>query len=311
MPIKIPDDLPARRTLEEEGVVVINEHDAIRQDIRPLRLALLNLMPEKIKTETQIARLVGATPLQVEMTLLTTSSYIPTNTPREHMLSFYVPWKDVKDEKFDGLIITGAPVEEMDFEDVDYWPELMQILDWAESNVFSSLNICWGGQAALYRYHDVPKYLLQRKLSGVYQHRVTRRNAPLLRGFNDLVYVPVSRYTEVRKRDVEKRNDLEILIESDEAGICLIQDHARNAAYMFNHLEYDTRTLSDEYNRDLKARSDQVAVPENYFPGDNPGKTPPNSWRAHGHLLISNWINETYQCTPFTLDDIGNGESRC
>lgn len=305
MPIKIPDDLPARKTLEAEGVLVIDEHDAIRQDIRPMRIALLNLMPEKIKTETQIARLVGATPLQVEMTLLTTSSYVPTNTPREHMLAFYEPWQKVRDQKFDGLIITGAPVEEMAFEEVDYWIELTEILDWTQTNVFGSLNLCWAGQAALYHFYGLPKYLLPRKLSGVYTHRLTRRNAPLLRGFNDVIQVPVSRYTEVRKRDIEKWNGLEILIESDEAGICLIQDHPRNAIHMFNHLEYETRTLSDEYNRDLKARPNGVQVPEYYFPGDNPAKTPANNWRAHGHLLFANWINETYQHTPFDIDDIG------
>ena len=310
MPIKIPDDLPARRTLEEEGVLVIGEHDAIRQDIRPLRIALLNLMPEKIKTEAQIARLVGATPLQVEMTLLTTTSYTPTNTPREHMLAFYEPWEKVRDQKFDGLIVTGAPVEEIEFEAVYYWEELTQILDWADTNVHGSLCICWGGQAALYHYHGVPKHPLPQKLSGVYPHRVTRRNAPILRGFNDTIQVPVSRYTEVRRRDVEKRNDLEILLESDDAGICLIQDHARNAIYMFNHLEYDSRTLSDEYNRDLKARPHDVQIPENYFPGDNPAKTPHNVWRAHGHLLFSNWINETYQQVPFDIDEIGNGKRK-
>lgn len=305
MPIKIPDNLPARRTLEQEGVLVIDEHDAIRQDIRPLRIALLNLMPEKIKTETQIARLVGATPLQVEMTLLTTSSYTPTNTPREHMLAFYAPWEDVRDQKFDGLIITGAPVEEIEFEDVLYWEELTRILDWADTNVFSSYCICWGGQAALYHHYGVPKHLLPRKLSGVYRHRVTRRSAPMMRGFNDWVDVPVSRYTETRRSDIEKHNNLEVLLVSDDAGIALIEDHSRRAYYMFNHLEYDTRTLSDEYNRDLKARGNGVAVPEHYFPGDNPAKTPANTWRAHGHLLFSNWINETYQRSPFDLDRIG------
>ena len=307
MPIKIPDDLPARHVLEKEGVVVIGEGDAIRQDIRPLRIALLNLMPEKVKTETQLTRLLGASPLQIEMTLLTTASYTPTNTPREHMLAFYLPWDEVKDQKFDGLIITGAPVEEIDFEEVYYWDELTQVLDWAETNVQSAYYICWAGQAALYHYHGIPKYLLPRKLSGVYSHRVTRRNAPIMRGFNDCVGIPVSRWTETRARDVEKHNNLEILLESDEAGIALIQDHQRNAVYMFNHLEYETRTLGDEYARDLKARGTDTAVPEHYFPGDNPAKTPANTWRAHGHLLFSNWINETYQKTPYDISRIGEG----
>jgi len=306
MPIKIPDDLPARRTLEQEGVLVIGENDAIRQDIRPLRIALLNLMPEKVKTETQLTRLIGATPLQVELTLLTTSSYIPSNTSREHMLAFYVPWEDVRDQKFDSLIITGAPVEEIDFEEVLYWDELKDILDWSETNVFSNYFICWAGQAALYHHYGVPKYLLPRKLSGVYRHRVTRRNAPLMRGLNDVVDIPVSRWTEARRRDIDKHNNLEVLLESDEAGIALIHDHARNSVYMFNHLEYDTRTLSDEYNRDIKSRpASDVAVPEHYFPGDNPAKRPSNTWRSDGHLLFANWINETYQRAPFELDKIG------
>lgn len=303
MPIKIPDDLPARKTLEQEGVVIIGEHDAIHQDIRPLRIAVLNLMPEKVKTETQIARLVGATPLQVEMFLLTTSSYTPTNTPEAHMSAFYQPWEAVRDQKFDGLIITGAPVEEIEFEEVLYWQELTRVLDWARTNVSRSFNICWGGQAALYHHYGVPKYALPRKLSGVFPHRVMRRTSGLLRGFNDALSVPVSRYTEVRRRDIDKHPSLEILLESDEAGVCLIEDHDLGAVYMFNHLEYDTRSLSDEYSRDLKARPD-VYVPEHYFPDDNPGETPVNTWRAHGHLLIANWINAIYQSTPFDINDI-------
>jgi homoserine O-succinyltransferase len=310
MPIKIPDDLPAARTLQNEGVVVIREHDAIRQDIRPMRIALLNLMPEKIKTETQIARLIGATPLQVELTLVTTSSYIPTNTPREHMLAFYKPWEEVREERYDGLIVTGAPVEEMDFEAIDYWDELGQILDWADTHVYRGLNICWGAQAALYHRYGLPKHLLPRKLSGIYPHRVMRRSAEIVRGFNDRVTVPVSRYTEVRRRDVEKHSDLEILIESDDAGICLIQDHSNGSTHIFNHLEYDTFTLSDEYNRDLKSRPDTVRKPEHYFPDNNPALTPSNTWRAHGHLLFGNWINGVYQGTPFDLNDIGKTNRR-
>jgi homoserine O-succinyltransferase len=305
MPIKIPDDLPAGRTLQEEGVVIISEHDAIRQDIRPLRIAMLNLMPEKIKTETQLARLIGATPLQIEFTLLTTATYTPTHTPREHMTAFYRPWNEVKEEKFDGLIVTGAPVEEMEFEQVKYWPELCAIFDWAAKNVFSSFNICWGAQAALYHRHKVPKYLLPRKLSGIFEHRVVRRGTDILRGFTDSFPVPVSRYTEVRARDIQKHAALEVLAESDEAGICLIQERAARAFYMFNHLEYDTFTLSDEYQRDRVARPDSVRIPENYFPDDDPAKTPRNSWRAYAHLLVSNWINETYQHTPFPIEQIG------
>jgi homoserine O-succinyltransferase len=305
MPIKIPDDLPAARTLQEEGVVVIAEHDAIRQDIRPLKIAMLNLMPEKIKTEAQLARLIGATPLQIEFTLLTTATYTPTHTPREHMIAFYRPWNKVKHEKFDGLVVTGAPVEEIEFEAVKYWPELCEIFDWARGNVFSSFNICWGAQAALYHRYRVPKYLLPRKLSGIYEHRVVRRGSDILRGFTDTFPVPVSRYTEVRARDVVKHPELEILVESDEAGICLIEERAARALYMFNHLEYDTFSLSDEYQRDVKARPDTVRIPENYFPDDDPAKTPRNSWRAYAHLLVANWINNTYQKSPFDIAQIG------
>lgn len=309
MPIKIPDNLPAAKTLRAEGVVVIEEHDAIRQDIRPMRIALLNLMPEKIKTETQLSRLLGATPMQIELTLMTTGSYTPSNTPQEHMLAFYQPWHDVNDQKFDGLIITGAPVEEMPFEEVMYWDELKEILDWARTNVFRTFNICWGGQAALYHYYGIPKYTLESKLSGVYTHHVQRRSSELLRGFNDIVTVPVSRWTEVRERDVTKHNGLEILMTSDEAGICLIHDAPLGAVYMFNHLEYDRHTLSDEYSRDRKARPDEARVPEHYFPSDDPAKTPCNSWRAHGHLLLGNWINEMYQSTPYDLNDIDEDKS--
>jgi len=305
MPIKIPDDLPARKTLEDEGVDLIAEHDAIKQDIRPLRIALLNLMPEKIKTETQLARIIGASPLQVEIKLITTASYIPSNTPREHMLAFYVPWEEVAEEKFDGLIVTGAPVEEIDFEDVDYWKELTQIFDWAETNVHSSFNICWGAQAALYHRYGLPKHLLPRKLSGVFPHRINRRSASIVRGFNDIIPVPVSRYTEMRRRDVEKHDTLEVLIESSDAGICLVKDHATGDIHMFNHLEYDSRTLGDEYSRDMRARPDTVHVPQHYYPEDDPALIPANTWRAHGHLLFANWINATYQSAPFDKKDIG------
>lgn len=305
MPIKIPDNLPARKTLQEEGVDVISEQDAIRQDIRPLRFALLNLMPEKIKTETQITRLLGASPLQIEVTLITTASYTPTNTPREHMLAFYEPFHEIEDQTFDGLIVTGAPVEEMPFEEVQYWDELTQVFDWAETNVFSTFNICWGAQASLYHHYQIPKYSLPQKIAGVFPHRINRRNAGLVRGFNDQFYVPVSRYTEVRGKDVDKHRELEVLIESDKSGICLIHDRVRHDVHIFNHLEYDTWTLSDEYNRDVKARPDTVFVPHHYFPDDNPALTPHNTWRAHGHLLFSNWINLVYQSTPFDLETLG------
>jgi len=303
MPIKIPDNLPARRTLEEEGVLVIREHDAIRQDIRPLRIALLNLMPEKIKTETQLARVIGATPLQVEMTLIKTSSYTPGNTSAEHMLAFYQPWQDVADQKFDALIVTGAPVEEMPFEEVDYWQELTGIFDWALTNTFSSFHICWGGQAALYHHYGVPKQALPRKLSGVFPHDVVTPNSALLRGFSDRFPVPVSRYTGTRRADIEARPGLEILAESKAAGVCLVEDRNLRQVHMFNHLEYDTASLGDEYGRDVGAGRD-IHTPENYFPDDDPTAAPVNSWRVHGHMLFGNWINDVYQHSPFDLDDI-------
>lgn len=305
MPIKIPNDLPASRTLEKEGVDIMSEDEASRQDIRPLRIAMLNLMPKKIETETQISRLIGSTPLQVEMTLISPSTYIPSNTPQEHMLAFYEPFDSVQTERFDGLIITGAPVEELPFEEVKYWDELRRILDWSHTHVHSTLNICWGGQAALFHNHAVPKHLLPGKLSGVYDHRVMKRTSPMVRGFNDVLPVPVSRYTETRSIDVEKHSALSILLESDEAGVCLVEDSQFNAVYMFNHLEYDTRTLYNEYVRDIEARPETVKVPEYYFPMNDPAKTPHNGWRAHGHLLMGNWINRIYQTTPFKLEDVG------
>ena len=307
MPINIPDDLPARRILEREGVLVIREHDAIRQDIRPMRIALLNLMPEKIKTETQIARLVGSTLLQVEMTLLKTSSYTPTTTPSEHMLAFYETWQAVAPEKFDGLIVTGAPVEEMEFDEVDYWVELTEIFDWARTNVSWVFNLCWAGQAALYHHYGIPKHRLPRKLSGVYEHRVVTPNSGLLRGFADSFQVPVSRYTETRRTDIETNPDLSILAESDVSGLCLIEDRALKHVHMFNHLEYDTDTLGNEYRRDIKAGRD-IRPPVNYFPGDDPERPPVNTWRPHGHLLIANWINTMYQSAPFDISDIGKDQ---
>ena len=304
MPIRIPDDLPARQVLEREGVLVIDEHHAIRQDIRPMQIALLNLMPEKIRTETQIARVIGSSPLQVELTLLKTSSYTPTNTSADHMLAFYRPWEAVADRKFDGLIVTGAPVEEMPFEDVDYWPELVAIFDWARGNVSRVFNICWGGQAALYHYYGVPKHQMKDKLSGVFEHRIATPNSTILRGFADRFRVPVSRYTETRRADIEAVPGLNILAESDQAGVCLIEDTNLNQIYMFNHLEYDTDTLASEYRRDIKAGRD-IVVPDSYFPDDDPGKAPDNTWRAHGHLLYGNWVNDMYQNMPFDIAGIG------
>lgn len=304
MPIKIPNTLPARRYLEEEGVAVMDESDAIRQDIRPMRIALLNLMPQKEKTETQLTRLVGSSPLQVELTLLTTGTYIPTNTSRRHMAEFYKVWDDVRNEKFDGLIVTGAPIETIPFEDVRYWEELSEIFDWTQTHVHSTLNICWGAQASLYHFHGVPKHQLPAKMFGVFEHRVVAPQHPLLRGFNDLFMVPVSRHTETRVEDLPKDRGVEVLVESEEAGLCLVEDRPKRQFCIFNHFEYDARTLGDEYVRDVNEGL-PIRLPKNYYPNDNPAREPVNRWRSHAHLLFGNWINEMYQTTPFEVERIG------
>ena len=304
MPIKIPNDLPARPILEEEGVRIIRETDALRQDIRPLRVALLNLMPDKIRTETQIARLAGSTPLQVEMTLLKTGSYKSKNTPEPHLIAFYQTWEEVRHETFDGLIVTGAPIETMPFEEVDYWEELTAIFDWAQTNVFRSFYICWGAQAALHHFHGVPKYELDKKMFGVFRHHITKKNVSLLQGFNDEFSIPVSRHTEVRSADIPDKPGLHILAESADSGLCLMEDLPHRAVYMFNHLEYDADTLKTEYDRDVAA-GEEIHLPKNYFPGDDPAQPPINQWRSYAHLLFWNWINEIYQGTPYDIADIG------
>jgi homoserine O-succinyltransferase/O-acetyltransferase len=305
MPIRIPNELPARRILEQEGVMIMTEQSANRQDIRPLRIGLLNLMPNKVKTETQFARLVGATPLQVEFRLVRVSSHTPKNTSQEHMLAFYEPWEAVRHEKFDGFITTGAPIELLEFEDVNYWQELQQIFDWTRTHVHSSMNICWGAQAAIHHFHGVPKHALPHKAFGVYRHRNLQPASPYLRGFSDDFSMPVSRWTEVRKSDLPQNAGLEILMESDEVGLCLINDVKRRSLYMFNHIEYDTGSLGEEYERDIAA-SKAINPPANYFPGNNPKLKPENRWRSHAHLLFGNWVNEVYQTTPFELEAIGS-----
>lgn len=304
MPIKLPDDLPAFSTLEAEGVMVMRETDAVRQDIRPLRIGFLNLMPNKIRTETQIARLIGATPLQLEMTLVRISGHTPRNTPAEHMIAFYRTWEDIRDEKFDGFIITGAPVERLPFEEVNYWDELRQIFDWTQTNVHRSFNICWGAQAAVHHFHGMPKYELERKAFGVFRHRNLCPASPYLRGFSDDFSVPVSRWTEVRRADIPAGSGVKVLAESDKTGLCLLDDPATGSLHMFNHIEYDSTSLAEEYFRDVSANV-PVAIPHDYFPGDNPEQMPNNRWRSHAHLLFGNWINEMYQTTPFDLNDIG------
>ncbi len=304
MPIKIPDDLPARQTLLNEGVMVQTEASASRQDIRPLRIALLNLMPQKIKTETQFARLIGATPLQVELTLIKMTNHTPKNTAAEHMIAFYSDWADIKNQKFDGLIITGAPIELLPFEDVNYWQELTQIFDWTQTHVQSTFNICWGAQAALYHFHGVQKHELKQKALGIYTHKNLNPTSPFLRGFSDDFSMPVSRWTENWRSELPTNKGLEVLMESDQAGLCMINDPYHRALYMFNHIEYDTNTLHDEYQRDLQSGK-STELPVNYYPGNNPNAKPENRWRSHAHLLFGNWINELYQSTPFDLNDIG------
>lgn len=304
MPIKIPNDLPARRTLEAEGVVVMGETAAVRQDIRPLQIGLLNLMPDKISTETQLARLIGATPLQVELTLVRMTDHVSRNTASDHMAAFYRPWAEVSADRFDGFIITGAPVEHLPFDEVTYWDELRRVLDWTQTHVHRLLTICWAAQAALNHFHGVPKHMLAAKAWGVFSHRNRLPASPWLRGFSDAFPVPVSRWTEVRAEDIPARSGLEVLADSEESGLCLIGDAPHRALHMFNHLEYDTHTLGDEYLRDRQGRAD-APLPRHYFPDDDPVRPPLNSWRSHGHLLFGNWINEMYQTTPFDLSRIG------
>lgn len=305
MPIKIPNDLPARVELEREGMMVMSERDAVRQDIRPLRIGLLNLMPQKQKTETQLARLIGATPLQIELNLVTTGSYVPGNVSAHHMSTFYRTWDEVKDEKFDGFIITGAPVETMPFEDVKYWDEMEKIIDWTQTNVHSTLDICWGAQAALHHFYRVPKVELDAKMFGVFPHNVIDRTSSLLRGFSDQLSIPVSRHTETQRPDVDAIDGLKVLIQSDEAGVCLVEDRAKRHIYMLNHLEYDAWTLRDEFQRDVDEGL-EIAPPAYYFPENDPSRDPPNTWRSHAHLFISNWINDAYQTTPFVAENIGS-----
>ncbi|MBL8647764.1 MAG: homoserine O-succinyltransferase [Sphingosinicella sp.] len=306
MPIKIPDDLPARSTLEREGVMILGEADAVRQDIRPLRIGLLNLMPNKIRTETQIARLIGATPLQVELTLVRMSGHVPRNTSADHMLSFYRPWSDIRHEYFDGFITTGAPVELLPFEEVGYWDELRRVFDWTQTNVHGSFNICWGAQAAVHHFHGVPKHALDKKAFGVFEHHNLAPASPYLRGFSDDFAIPVSRWTEVRREDLPEDHGITVLAESAETGLCLLEDPQHRSLHMFNHVEYDSTSLAEEYFRDRDAGK-PIDVPKNYFPGDDPAATPQNRWRSHAHLLFGNWINQIYQTTPFDMADISRG----
>jgi len=304
MPIRIPDRLPARDVLVKEGVMIMDESVAVRQDIRPLRIGLLNLMPNKIATETQIARLVGSSPLQVELTLVRIGSHKAKNTSDEHLISFYRTFDEVRDEKFDGFIVTGAPIETLPYEDVTYWKELQEIFDWTVTNVHSPFFICWGAMAAVYHFHGVPKHALAKKAFGVYQHRNLNPASPYLAGFSDDFAISVSRWTEVRREDIKPAMGLELLMESDDTGLCLLAEAKGRRLYILNHVEYDSGTLGDEYFRDVKAGT-PIEVPHGYFPGDDTTKKPLNRWRSHAFLLFGNWINRTYQTTPFNLNDIG------
>ena len=303
MPIKIPDQLPAKEILKNENIFIMDEDRAIHQDIRPLRIAILNLMPTKISTETQLLRLLGNTALQVEVTLVRTSTYQSKNTPEEHLLTFYQTFDQVKEEKFDALIITGAPVENLAFEQVDYWDELVTIMDWGLSHVFSLFYICWGAQAALYHQFGIPKNPLPAKQFGVFPHRVLEPNIKLLRGFDDVFYAPHSRHTEIRRIDIEKAPELKILAESDEAGVYIMATTDGRQVFVTGHSEYDPLTLKKEYDRDVAAHL-PISIPVNYYPGDDPNQTPLVRWRGHANLLFANWINYyVYQETPYNLTE--------
>ncbi|TBN43740.1 homoserine O-succinyltransferase [Paracoccus subflavus] len=308
MPITLNENLPAYRILSDEGVMVMSPGRAATQDIRPLRIGLLNLMPKKIQTENQFARLVGATPLQIDFQLIRMSDHESRNTAADHMESFYRTFREVEatGEKFDGLIITGAPVEQLPFEEVTYWNELTRLFDWTQGHVHSTFGVCWGGMAMAWHFHRLEKRPLDRKAFGCFCHRNLAPASPYLRGFSDDVLVPVSRWTEVRQDDVDARPALRTLLASDQVGPCLLEDPANRALYVFNHFEYDSTTLKDEYDRDIAAGK-PINVPSNYYPGDDPSRAPANRWRSHAHLLYGNWINEIYQTTHYDLSRIGKG----
>ena len=304
MPITLPADLPAFDVLSREGVMVMGQDEAARQDIRPLRIALLNLMPKKIQTENQFGRLIGATPLQIELNLIRMSEHQSKNVAPEHMEAFYHPFQEVRDQKFDGLIITGAPIEHLPYEDVTYWDELRQVMDWTQTNVHSTFGVCWGGMAMLRHLHGIDKHMLPAKAFGCFRHHNLNPASPYLRGFSDDCVVPVSRWTEIRQQELDKVRGLTTLLGSDQVGPCLVEDAGHRALYIFNHFEYDSRTLKDEYDRDVAAGT-PINVPLNYYPDDDPARVPLNRWRSHGHLLYGNWINQIYQTTPYEMDQIG------
>lgn len=304
MPIKIPNDLPAVKTLADENIFVMTETRAITQDIRPLKLLVLNLMPTKIETETQFSRLLGNTPLQIEMELIHTKTHRSKNVADEHLFSFYKTFDEVKDRTFDGMIITGAPVEKLDFEQVDYWQELCEIMEWTKTNVHSTLHICWGAQAGLYYHYGINKVPLDKKLFGVYPHIVDYKNSILFRGFDDIFMAPHSRHTTVPRESIEAVPELKILASSEEAGVYALKNESSSQVFVFGHSEYDPETLKKEYLRDKNAGL-PIEIPKNYFPGDDDTKPPVVTWRSHANLLFYNWLNYfVYQTTPYDISKI-------
>ena len=307
MPITLPKNLPAYGVLRNEGVMVMPQDAASRQDIRPIRIGLLNLMPKKIQTETQFARLIGATPLQIDFQLIRMTEHQTKNTAAEHMAAFYRPFQEVRGEKFDGLVITGAPIEHLPFEEVTYWDELTEVMDWTQTNVHSTFGVCWGGMAMAYHFHGVPKHMLDHKAFGCFRHRNLTPSSPYLRGFSDDFIIPVSRWTEMRKDEMEAAG-LKVLLGSEEVGPCLVEDAGHRALYIFNHFEYDSGTLKEEYDRDV-ANGTPINVPRNYYPDDDPAQAPLNRWRSHAHLLYGNWVSEMYLTTPFDMALIGQSST--
>ena len=304
MPIRVANDLPATKILESENIFVMPETRALTQDIRPLRIVILNLMPTKIVTETQLLRLLGNSPLQVDIELLQMSSHKSKNTSIKHLTTFYKTFEDIKDQKYDGLIVTGAPVELMDYEEVDYWDELCQVLNWAKKNIYSTLFICWGAQAGLYYRYGIQKHKLPKKLSGIYKHTIINPTHPLMRGFDDFFLIPHSRYTTVKREDIERFRELEILAVSKDAGVSIVCSKNGREFYIFGHAEYDKETLANEYFRD-EVKGINPDIPVNYFPNDNPKLEPVMTWRSYASLLFSNWLNYyLYQQTPYDLEDL-------
>lgn len=306
MPIRIPNDLPATGTLQQENIFVMTQNRAIAQDIRPLEIVLLNLMPTKVITETQLSRLLGNTPLQVHLELMHTSTHVSKNVSQDHLLAFYKSFDELKDRKFDGMVITGAPVELMDFEQVDYWPELCKIMEWSKTNVHSTFHICWGAQAGLYYHYGIPKHELPEKLFGVFEHSADYKRSILLRGFDDMFWAPHSRHTTILREDVEKVPGLKIIASSEKAGVYALMSKEGRQIFVTGHSEYDPDTLHNEYMRD-KNQGLAIHVPENYYPNDDDTQAPIVRWRGHGNLLFSNWLNYfVYQTTPYDIMSIGN-----